>query len=171
MEQRKSVVGVRLEIEVLEGRVVPSALAISPIGSSDSYLHSETPPRTGGAAFQTGSLLTVDLRNKVGQPGLDTLTIIDDGKGEIRVSWDGGPVHSFTGISQIVFNSTQTQTEKVAFELTGPLTKPLDVQLNLNGKDNIVTEQVGNNGVVPSGLTFEIVTLRPSGTTQTTVTA
>jgi hypothetical protein len=155
MEKRRPVVGVRLEIEVLEDRVVPSGLTIRPLGNPDSYLH-HIPPSTGGAAFQTGSLLTVDLRNKVGQPGLDTATIIDDGKGDIQVSWDGGPVHSFMGISQIVFNSAQTQTEQVAFVLTGPLATPLDVQLNLNGKHNIVTEQVGNNGVVPSGLTFEI---------------
>jgi hypothetical protein len=169
MKQCKPIIGVRLEVEVLEGRVVPSGLTMSSIGTLDSYLH-QIPARTGGAAFQTGSVLTVDLRNKVGQPGLDTATIVDDGKGDIQVSWDGGPVHSFTGVSQIVFNSATTQTEQVAFQLTGPLTKPLDVQLNLNGKDNIVTEQVGNNGVVPSGLTFEIVTLRHNASTQATVT-
>jgi hypothetical protein len=169
MEQRKPVVGVRLEIEVLEDRVVPSALAISALSNPDAYLH-QIPARTGGAAFQSGSLLTVDLRNKVGNPGHDTATIIDDGKGGIQVSWDGGPVHSFSGISQIVFNSAQTQTEQITFELAGPLAAPLDVQLNLNGKDNIVTEQVGNNGVVPSGLTFEIVTVRHNATTETTVT-
>jgi hypothetical protein len=169
MEQRKPVVGVRLEIEILEDRVVPSALAIGSIGNFDSYLH-QIPARTGGAAFQTGSLLTVDLRNKVGHPGTDTASIIDDGKGDIQVSWDGGPVHSFTGVSQIVFNSAVTQTEQVTFQLSGPLATPLDVQLNVNGKDNIVTEQVGNNGVVPSGLTFEIMTLRHNATTEITVT-
>jgi hypothetical protein len=169
MERRKPVVGVRLEIEVLEDRAMPGGLAISSIGNFDSYLH-QTPPRTGGAAFQTGSLLTVDLRNKVGQPGLDTLNIIDDGKGDIQVTWDGGPVHSFTGVNQIVFNSAVTQTEQVTFQLSGPLATPLDVHLNLNGKDNIVTEQVGNNGMVPSGLTFEITTLRHNATTEITVT-
>jgi hypothetical protein len=175
MNQHKPVVGVRLEIELLEDRAVPSALAPNSLGNADQYLHGDSylhqiAPDTGGAAFQTGSLLTVDLRNKVGQPGQDTTTIIDDGKGGIQVSWDGGPVHSFTGISQIVFNSAQTQNEQVTFKLAGPLATPLDVQLNLNGKDNIVTEQVGNNGVIPSGLTFEIVTLRHNATTQTIVT-
>jgi hypothetical protein len=169
MGQRKPVVGVRLEIEVLEGRVVPGALTISSVGIADSYIH-HIEPRTGGAAFQTGSLLTVDLRNKVGQPAHDTATIIDDGNGGIQVSWDGGPVHAFTGISQIVFNSAETQTEQVTFELAGPLAAPLDVQLNVNGKDNIVTEQVGNNGVVPSGLTFEIVSVRHNSTSEITVT-
>ena len=169
MKQCKPIVGVRLDVEVLEDRAVPSGLTMSSIGALDSYLH-QTPPRTGGAAFQTGSVLTVDLRNKVGQPGLDTLSIVDDGKGDIQVSWDGGPVHSFSGVSQVVFNSATTQTEQVSFQLTGPLTAPLDVQLNLNGKDNIVSEQVGNNGVLPSGLTFEIVTLRHNATTETTAT-
>ena len=171
MTQRRPNVGVRLQIEVLENRVVPTGFAISSLalGSADQYLH-QINPRTSGAAFQTGSLLTVDLRNKVGQPGLDTLSIIDDGKGNIQVSWDGGPVHSFKGINQIVFNSAQTQTEQVAFKLTGPLVTSLDVQLNLNGKDNVVTEQVGNNGVVPNGLTFEIVAVRHNSTIQTIIT-
>ncbi|HEV3261330.1 MAG TPA: hypothetical protein VG013_31045 [Gemmataceae bacterium] len=146
-------------LEALEDRVVPSVFSV------------HTPPRTGGAAFQTGSLLTVDLRNKVDQPGLNTVTIIDDGKGDIQVSWDGGPVHSFTGVSQIVVNSARTITEQVGFELTGPLAAPLNVQLNLNGINNVVTEQVGNNGVLPSGLTFDIVTLRHNGDTEVNVTS
>jgi hypothetical protein len=78
--------------------------------------------------------------------------------------------HSFTGISQIVVTSTRTITAQPRFELTGPLVAPLDVQLNLNGVNNLVTEQVGNNGVVPSGLTFDIVSLRHESTTEVTVT-
>jgi hypothetical protein len=151
---------------MLEDRLVPSRV-VTPL---ENPLEIRAEPRTGGAAFQTGSLLTVDLRNKVGQPGLDTATIVDDGKGDIQVSWDGGPVHSFTGVSQIVLNTARTVTEQVDFRLTAPLTAPLDVQLNLNGINNTVTEQVGNNGVVPGGLTFEVATLRHNGNTQVTVT-
>ena len=138
-------------LEALEGRVVPSHML----------------PRTGGAAFQTGSLLTVDLQNK---PRHNAVMIVDDGKGDIQVSWDGGPVHSFSGISQLVVNSKRIDSEDVTFELSGPLATPLNVQLNLNGKNNTVTEQVGNNGVAPSGLTFDIDTLRHDGTTEITVT-
>jgi hypothetical protein len=129
-----------------------------------------TTPRTGGAAVQTGSLVTVDLRNKVGQPGLDTLLIVDDGAGDVQVSWDGGPVHSFAGVNQIVFNSKPTVTEQVTLKLTGPLTVPLDVDLNLSGIDNSVVEQVGGNDVAASGLSVNIVTLRPNGTTAVSVT-
>jgi hypothetical protein len=147
-------------LEMLEDRVLPSLWIDSP----------RVPARTGGATFQSGSLLTVDLRTKAGEPGLETVSIADDGKGDIQVSWDGGPVHSFTGINKIVVNSAPIGTEQVAFKLTGPLTTPLDVQLNLNGVNNTVSEQVGNNGVVPSGLTFEVATLRHNGNTQVTVT-
>jgi hypothetical protein len=147
-------------LERLEDRVVPSLWIESP----------KTPPRTGGGAFQTGSLLTVDLRTKAGDPGLETVSIVDDGKGDIQVEWDGGPVHSFTGIGQIVLNSAPISNEQVTFKLTGPLTAPLDVQMNLNGMNNTVTEQVGNNGVVPSGLTFEVMTVRNNGTTSVNVT-
>jgi len=150
-------------LEVLEDRCLPTIFII-PHGPP-------TPLRTGGAAFQTGSLLTVDLRNKFQQPGLITVDIVDDGKGDIQVSWDGGPVHSFTGISQIVVNSKATITEQATLDLTGPLTVPLDVQLNLSGLQNVVTEHVGDGGVVPSGLNVDVVTLRPNGTTQVTVDA
>jgi len=129
-----------------------------------------TPLRTGGAAVQTGSLVTVDLRNKFGQPGLDTLLIVDDGAGDVQVSWDGGPIHSFAGVNQIVFNSKPTVTEQVTLKLNGPLTVPLDVQLNLSGIHNTVVEQVGDGGVAPSGLDVDIQTLRPNGTTAVSVT-
>jgi hypothetical protein len=151
-------------LEVLEDRFMPTLFIPIPHGPP-------TPPRTGGEAVQTGSVLTVDLRNKVGQPGLDTITIVDDGAGDVQVSWDGGRVHSFTGIGQVLVNAAPTVTEVANFQLTGELTVPLNVQLNLSGINNTVTEQVGNNGVVPSGLAFDLVTLRPNGTTQVTVTA
>jgi hypothetical protein len=149
-------------LEVLEDRLMPTIFII-PHGPP-------TPLRTGGAAVQTGSLLTVIVRDKFDQPQHDSVTIVDDGAGDVQVSWDGGPVHAFTGISQVVVDSKATLTEVANFELTGNLTAPLSVQFNLAGINNIVTEQVGNNGVVPSGLTFDVVTLRHNGTTNVTVT-
>jgi hypothetical protein len=168
MQLHKPNIAVRLEVEFLEDRALPSLLTITPVASlphSDAYS-----PRTGGEAVQTGSLLTVYLRNKVDQPALDTVKVVDDGKGDMQVSWDGGPVHAFTGISQIVVNSKPTVTEEVTFELSGGLTEPLDVQLNLSGIHNIVTEHMGGNGVAPSGLTVDIATLRHNGITEVTVT-
>jgi hypothetical protein len=127
-------------------------------------------PRTSGIAEQTGSLLTVDLRNRVRQPGLDTVTVVDDGKGDIQASWDGGPVHSFSGVTQIVISSAPTQTDQITLQLNGPLTTPLSVQLNLSGINNTVTEEVGDNGTPPAGLDVSIDTLRNNGTTVVDVT-
>jgi hypothetical protein len=107
----------------------------------------------------------VDLHTHIQLPGLESILIQDDGAGSVRVEWDGGPIHSFTGVRDIVVNSEPTVTERVAFDLTGPLTVPLNVQLNLGGQNNVITEQ-GFGLVPPSGLTFDIVTLRHNGTTE-----
>jgi len=162
-------------VEVLEERRLFSQVALSPglvfrTSPGTVQFGSLIDPRTGGIAQQTGSLLTVDLRNKVGQPGLDTATVVDDGKGDIQVHWDGGPVHSFSGVTQIVISSAPTVTEQITLQLNGPLTTPLSVELNLSGIDNTVTEQVGDNGTPPSGLDVDIDTLRPNGTTVVNVT-
>jgi hypothetical protein len=174
MEQRRPNIAVRLEVEFLEDRALPSLLVTTPVASIlpfDSYNPRDAyNPRTGGGAVQTRSLLTVELGNKLGQPGIESLKVVDDGKGDIQVSWNGGPVHSFTGISKIVVDSKHTKTEDVTLELTGPLTVPLDVQLQLGGIKNTVTENLGGNGVDPRGLTVDIDTLRHKGTTEVTVT-
>ena len=95
---------------------------------------------------------------------------MDDGKGDIQVSWDGGPVHSFSGVTQIVISSAPTQTDQITLQLNGPLTTPLSVQLNLSGINNTVTEEVGDNGTPPAGLDVSIDTLRNNGTTVVDVT-
>jgi hypothetical protein len=145
-------------LEALEDRCLPSVFI--PHGPP-------TPSRVGGAAALVGDVLTVDLRNLVNQPALINLTIVDDGHGDVAVEWNGVNVHSFTGVRDIVVNTAPTVTERVTFDLTGPLTAPLNVQLNLGGINNTVTEH-GVGLVPPSGLTFDIVTLRPNGTTQVT---
>lgn len=162
-------------MEVLEERrLFSQVLSPQEIGFRTSGLGlgigSLVSPRTGGIAEQVGSLLIVDLRNKVGQPGLDTATVVDDGKGDIQVNWDGGPVHSFSGVKQIVIDSAPTVTEQITLQLTGPLTAPLSVQLNLSGINNTVTEQVGGDGTPPAGLDVSIDTLRNNGTTVVNVT-
>ena len=153
-------------VEALEERRLFSLILFPPGRGIDGV----NLPRTGGIAVQSGSLLTVVLDNKVGQHGLDTVTVVDDGKGDIQVNWDGGPVHSFSGVSQIVIDSMPTQTEQVTLQLNGPLTVPLGVQLNLSGINNTVTEQVGDNGTPPAGLDVSIDTLRNNGTTVVNVT-
>jgi len=85
------------------------------------------------------------------------------------VSWDGGPVHSFTGVKDIVLVSQPTQTEQVTVNLTGELTTPLDVQLFLGGKDNTVTENVGDSGVTPKRLEVSVINERRHAHTTVTV--
>jgi hypothetical protein len=50
----RPIIGVRLQIEILEDRVVPGLLTVSPIGNSDSYIHPDAyihalpaPPHVG----------------------------------------------------------------------------------------------------------------------------
>ena len=153
-------------LEVLEERRLFSLILFPPGLGIDGFRL----PRTGGIAVQSGSLLTVVLDNKVGQSGLDTVKVVDDGNGDIQVNWDGGPIHSFSGVGQIVIDSMPTQTEQVTLQLNGPLTTPLSVKLNLSGINNTVTEEVGDNGTPPAGLDVSIDTLRNNGTTAVNVT-
>ena len=162
-------------VEVLEERRLFSEVSLTPgivfrTGPGVVQFGSLISPRTGGIAEQTGSLLVVDLRNKVGQAGLDAVTVVDDGEGDIQVNWDGGPVHSFSGVTQIVINSAPTVTEQITLQINGPLTTPLSMQLDLSGINNTVSEQVGGNGTPPAGLDISIDTLRNNGTTVVNVT-
>jgi hypothetical protein len=155
MEPRKPNVAVRLELELLEDRVVPGKLvttaAIS-VHSPDSYL----PLRTdGGVALQSGSALTIILSR---EPAVSTLQITDDGKGDIQASWDGGPIHSFTGIDHIAVTSRvgSNNTDEVTYTLTGPLTGTQNVDIDLHAAQNFVTAVLGSQGLATPGLTFNV---------------
>jgi hypothetical protein len=113
----------RPQIEALENRLVPVRCA--PLGNgvfcmpevsphTDSAAaqvgsvllpHQSSVLRTGGAAFQEGSVLHVVLS----QQADNEATFTDDGRGDISVEWNGHTPPTFHGVSQVVIDSLGQQ--------------------------------------------------------------
>jgi hypothetical protein len=102
-----------------------------------------TLPRTGGVAVQTGAALRIGVADN---PSFSTLQITTDGSGNVATQWDNGPVHFFHGVRAIVGTLKGRAADLVHIDLTGPLTESLDVSITLNGKFNVVAENVRGQG-------------------------
>jgi hypothetical protein len=84
------------------GVAVGSQISTDSIAASDEG-HPERirTARTSGFAVQSGSVLTVT----VNRPYRKTVGISNFGGGAVRVEWNGGAVHSFTGVYTIVVDA------------------------------------------------------------------
>jgi hypothetical protein len=132
----------RLELEHLENRVVPAVLPpvlpvrcvplgngvfCSPGAMVSPTLASSSVLRTGGAAFQEGSVLHVDLSKPVGNEA----TLSDDGRGDVTVEWNGHTPPTFHGVRDIEIDSLG-QHDTIWYNLTGNVTvahEEIDVRL------------------------------------------
>jgi len=130
----------------LEGRCLLSRTICFPDGHC-FIIPNPTFPRTGGVAVQTGAALSIGVAAK---PAASTLQITDDGAGNIQTQWDGGPVHSFSGVQAISAEVKGPRSDQVTLNLTGPLTEPLHVSITLHGKTNtIIRNESGHGPAVP----------------------
>jgi hypothetical protein len=90
-------------------------------------------------------------------PAVNTLQITDDGKGDIQVNWDGGPVHSFQGVDQIlVLSKGSKNTDVVTYDLTGPVSGNEQVDIDLHASHSDVIANLGSAGLETPGLTFRV---------------
>jgi len=119
------------------------------------------PPQIGGVAVQTGTVLTITVVRK---PSISTVQVIDNGAGAVSAAWDGGKVHSFSGVETIDTNVEGPRSEEVTYTLTGPLTGSRDVETNLHGRTDSVTANVGGDGLATKGLTFHVYSTRSADT-------
>jgi hypothetical protein len=67
------------------------------------------PGRTSGTAVQSGSVLTV----MVNRSKSNVVQITNAGKGAVTVEWNGGMVHSFTGVATIVVNASNATKDNI----------------------------------------------------------
>ena len=136
-------------VEALEDRCVP--VRCVPIGSSVFCFPegTATPPRTGGAAFLSGSVLIVVTNH----PGANQAVIQDDGAGNVTVEWNGHTPPTFHGVTQIVLDG-KGRKNTFTFNLTGNVTVPHEVDVLLHGTSSSFTPNLG--GFSTSGLTFQI---------------
>ena len=102
-----------------------------------------TLPRTGGVAVQTGAALRIGVADN---PSFSTLQITTDGAGDVATQWDNGPVHVFHGVQAIDASLQGRAADLVHVDMTGPLTESLDVSITLNGRFNVVAENVRGQG-------------------------
>jgi hypothetical protein len=91
----------------LESRLLPSFAA--PVGFSPLF-HSL--PRTGGVSAQTGSMVAIG----VGQPKSNAVQITDDGAGDIQAEWNGGPVHTFSGVETMEVITKNARKDQVTLD-------------------------------------------------------
>jgi hypothetical protein len=72
--------------------------------------------KVAGFAVQTGSELTVT----VNRPTTNVVEITDKDKLGVLVEWNGGMVHSFTGVATIVVNTRNARKDQVTLNDAGP---------------------------------------------------
>jgi hypothetical protein len=77
-------------------------------------------PRTGGVFVQTGSELGIG----VGQPTTNTVLVTDDRAGHVQAQWNGGPLHSLTGVTTTFIEAERARFDQVVFTLTSSRTGP-----------------------------------------------
>ncbi len=68
--------------------------------------------RTSGTAVQSGSMLAVT----VNKPTTNIVEISNNGAGAVEVEWNGGAVHSFSGIATIVVDTRNARNDLVALD-------------------------------------------------------
>jgi hypothetical protein len=138
-------------VEPLEGRLTP--VRCVPIGNG-VFCFPEgppTPPRTGGAAFLSGSVLIVVTNHK----GANEATIQDDGGGNVTVEWNGHTPPTFHGVTRIVLDG-RGRKNVFNFRLTGNVTVPHEVDALLDGTNSSFIQDLG--GFQSTGLTFQTQT-------------
>jgi hypothetical protein len=94
----------------LESRLLLSTT----IPQRDSITWFPNPPRTGGIALQSGSVLSC----LVGRPKGNVVQVTDDGKGDVQMSWNFGQPHAFTGVAMEIIQAERARTDQFTFTLS-----------------------------------------------------
>ena len=127
------------EVKPLESRLLLSRQVSFPDGTSFIFPTFLRLPRTGGVSEQSGTVLGIG----VGQPTTNTVQVTDDGQGGIQAEWNGGPVHSFTGIRSSVIQTERSRSNQITFNLTSPRTGPTAVAVGLHVPTDAVLPSEG----------------------------
>jgi hypothetical protein len=95
-------------------RTSPAAIAVGSLAIADaatSHGGDDAPQtrvaRTSGSAIQSGSLLTVT------GPKTNIAQITNEDGGAVQVEWNGGPVHPFSGVAEVVVDTRNARKDQV----------------------------------------------------------
>ena len=116
------------EVKPLESRLLLSRQVRFPDGTPFSFPAFPRLPRTGGVSEQSGTVLGIG----VGQPTTNTVQVTDEGQGGIQAQWNGGPVHSLSGIQATVIQAQRAKSNEITFKLTSSRTGPAAVAVGLH---------------------------------------
>jgi hypothetical protein len=125
------------DVKPLETRVLLSAA----IPRQESIVWQPNPPRTGGVAVQSGSVLNC----VVGQPRRNLVQVTDDGRGDVEMSWNFGRPQAFQGIATTVIQAERAGTNQITFSLTGARTSPTAVAVGSIAATNAVAAGGGSH--------------------------
>jgi hypothetical protein len=129
------------EVKPLESRLLLSRQVSFPDGTSINFPTFPHLPRTGGVSEQSGSVVSIG----VGQPTTNAVQVTDLGQGGIQAEWNGGPVHSFTGISSSIIQTGRSRRNQITFNLTGSRTSPTAVAVGSHVSTDAVLASQGAN--------------------------
>ena len=113
------------DVNALESRLLlsQSQKVSFPDGSSSVFPLFKTLPNKGGVFVQDGSVVSIG----VGQPTTNAAHVTDDGAGNDTVEWNGGPVHSLTGVDSTLIETRRAKANQITINLTSPGTSPAAV--------------------------------------------
>jgi hypothetical protein len=84
---------------------------VRPAGAARAHPLGRTPSPNHGNASQSGVVLTVDVDYAKG----NSVTIGEVGAGAIKVTWNDGLAHSFSGVSTIIVHASRARNDYVIF--------------------------------------------------------
>jgi hypothetical protein len=89
-----------------------------------------TPPQEGGVFVQNGAVVDI----VVGQPSGNKVQINSDGAGAYRAHWNGGPVHSLSGVQAVYVFTRRAKRDQITIDLTDPPRASPQVELHPGGR-------------------------------------
>jgi hypothetical protein len=100
-----------------------------------------------GEAVQTGTVVTVS----VNKPTTNTVQVSEGGPGNIQVAWNGGPLHSFTGVGTTIVQAEKARRDQVTFNLDDPATGSPDLAVHHGARTEAVPAGAMGHPMIPAG--------------------
>jgi hypothetical protein len=105
----------QVTIELIDRVAVPLATELGPTGRAGAgpagSVDHFSVRRTSGTAVQTGSVLSI----MVNKQNSNAVEILDQGAAGVAVEWNGGTVHSFTGVMTIIVQTQRAKNDHITF--------------------------------------------------------
>jgi hypothetical protein len=113
----------RITINLTSPRTGPVAIAVGSLAMADAatshggdHTAELRVARTSPTAVQTGSLLTVTVT----RPRTNLVRITNEGGGDVQVEWNGGLVHTFGGVAEILVDTRNARKDQVTLSDAAP---------------------------------------------------